>query len=118
MILSSNTNWELALERLTALQGENQLVHGGANFMRAGRFRRNGQRLFTEAIQPLLAEGRTFTVVSGFIDSSIAQVIGLTEDDGFKAGADRFLIARLQDAKSGELVDVAIEEAIAVQKPL
>ena len=53
--LSPGMGWDAALEQLTALPGEHQPVHGAANFMRAGVYRRNGRRLFDEAIAPLLS---------------------------------------------------------------
>ena len=106
--LSPGMGWDAALEQLTALPGEHQPVHGAANFMRAGVYRRNGRRLFDEAIAPLLGEGRSFEVVLGFVAQDIASELKLGEDDGYCIGSDEFLAARLRDVSTGELVHVAI----------
>ena len=71
MSLSPNTSWDAALEQLTALPGELQEEHGAANFMRAGKFRRNGRMLFDHAIEPMLHAGRELEVVVGFVELTI-----------------------------------------------
>lgn len=102
--LSPGTSWDAALEQLTALPGELQHKHGEANFMRAGSFRRNGRRLFDEAIVPLLQSGREFEVVAGFVDPAIAA----EADIPLRGGAGEFLSAKLRDTRSGEVLEVSV----------
>jgi hypothetical protein len=107
MSLSPNTSWDAALEQLTALPGELQEEHGAANFMRAGMFRRNGRMLFDSAIEPMLHAGRELEVVVGFVDSTIAEAVGLGPDDGYYTpSSSEFLAARLRDVDTGEVLDV------------
>jgi hypothetical protein len=107
MSLSPNTSWDAALEQLTALPGELQEEHGAANFMRAGMFRRNGRMLFDSAIEPMLHAGRELEVVVGFVDSAIAEAVGLGPDDGYYTpSSSEFLAARLRDVDTGEVLDV------------
>ena len=106
--LSPGMGWDAALEQLTALPGEHQQHLGTINFMRAGIYRRNGRRLFEEAIAPLLNEGRTLEVILGFVDQAIAGELGLTHEDGYAIGSDQFLAARLRDAATGEEIHVAV----------
>jgi hypothetical protein len=113
MSMSPETSWDAALEQLTALPGDLQEEHGAANFMRAGKFRRNGRALFEQAIEPLLKDGRKFEVVLGFVDSAVAEAAGLSREHGYTIGSSEFLAARLRDADSGEIVDVAVCPAIA-----
>ena len=113
MSMSPETSWDAALEQLTALPGTLQEEHGAANFMRAGRFRRNGRLLFEKAIEPMLREGRSLEVVLGFVDSSVAEAAGLTRDDGYTDESSEFLTARLRDVGTGEVFDVAACPALA-----
>ena len=113
MSMSPTTSWDAALEQLTALPGTLQEEHGAANFMRAGRFRRNARHLFESTIEPMLREGRSFEVVLGFVDTSVAEAAGLTRDDGYTVGSSEFLAARLRDVATGEIVDVAACPAMA-----
>ena len=113
MMMSPDTSWDAALEQLTALPGTLQEEHGAANFMRAGRFRRNARLLFEKAIEPMLRDGRQFEVLLGFVDSSVAEAAGLTHDDGYTVGSSEFLAARLRDVATGEIVDVAACPAMA-----
>lgn len=108
MSLSPETSWDAALEQLTALPGELQEEHGAANFMRAGKFRRNGRALYENTIEPLLREGRRLEVLLGFVDSAVAEMCGLDREHGYTIDSSEFLSARLRDASSGEIIDVAI----------
>lgn len=110
MRLSQQMSWEEALDALTALPGELQARYGEVNFMRAGHFRRNGRLLYEKAIVPLLAEFGELDVVLGFVDTSIAAEAGLGPDQGYMAGSDRFLAARLMDAKTSDVFDVQAQE--------
>ena len=108
MLLTESAGWEDALEQLTALPGSLQDQFGDVNFMRAGRHRRNGRRLFEEGIRPLLAAGRRIEVVTGFIDNRIAEEAALGRDDGFIIGSDEFKSAILRDVDSGELIEISV----------
>lgn len=107
-LLNQHTTWEAALEQLTALPGTLQEQWGASNFMRAGTYRRNGRRLYDEAIVPLMAAGLELEVVLGYVDPAIAEQEGISEKHGFTSANGEFLAARLRVAGSGETIDVSI----------
>ena len=107
-LLNQCTTWEEALEQLTTLPGTLQEQWGAANFMRAGTYRRNGRRLYEEAIVPLLAVGFKLEVVLGYVDPAIAEQEELSEKHGFSSANGEFLAARLRVVDSGETIDVSI----------
>jgi len=75
-MITAETSWESALKELTALPDHLQESHGDTNFMRAGRFVRNGHALF-ELAKGVAAKRGPLEVVQGFIDASVVRECGL-----------------------------------------
>ena len=72
MRLTSTTSWEKAAELLTTLPPSFEEAYGSINFMKAGKFQKNGKRLFEEFILPKIVQLDTeFEVLSGYVDSSL-----------------------------------------------
>lgn len=76
-MITAETSWESALKELTALPDHLQELHGDTNFMRSGRFVRNGHALF-ELAKGVAANRGPLEVVQGFVDASIVRECGLS----------------------------------------
>jgi hypothetical protein len=115
--LSPTTSWESALEQLTALPVEHQDAYGAMNFMRAGRYRNNGRRLFDEIKRVLTENDLDMEVVTGFVDTSLVETLGIANDEttvascpDFVAASCKFLAARLRHQETGVQFIVSVQD--------
>jgi hypothetical protein len=106
-MLNSETSWGDAIKELAALPPSLMEDYGEVNFLCSMRYRRNARRLFEEGILPLVASGREFEVVTGYVDSAAHEALEAVGETAAE-GAGEFLHAKLRDVATGELVEVSI----------
>jgi hypothetical protein len=110
-MITANTPWEDALRALTELPEEHRGEHGRENFLRAGRFRRNGRALWDWICETFIADGEQYEVVLGFVDSVVASGAGLTPEQGYVEAMSQFLACRLRSVSTGAIVDAELSPA-------
>ena len=103
------SSWEAAMRLLTALPAPHAAAHGDVNFFCAGRYRRNGHKLFNEHILPLVESGQQLTVLLGFVDTSVARATGLGSDDPLMPLANEFRAVRLYNAAADKVYEFTID---------
>jgi hypothetical protein len=104
-----DTTWDAVLRELTTFPDDNlQQLHGDANFMRAGRFRRNARRLFEEVLEPLIRLEGEIEVICGFVDLGLIVEVMEVIPDGVPDGVCEFRAAKVKVLSTGRILDVAI----------
>ena len=110
-MLTAQTPWEEAQQELVALPAEHQSDYGDDNFLRAGRFRRNGKALWEHVRSSLMAPGENYEVVLGFVDASVANASELGKHEFFVPAMTQFLAVHLRCSATGAELAAELQTA-------
>jgi len=112
-MLTIDSTWEEALRELASLPEQHQESHGDENFLRAGRFRKNGRTMWDWVRASHLVSGETYDVVLGFVDGIIADEAALRTNPAFVDAMTQFLACHLRCRETGAEIAAELQPMIA-----